>query len=105
MQLLSIGKSRVRHGEDTDGRSLWERGKWAQTRAKVKQAGRGTLRVSCAFESSMVVGTGAPEGVCDGGELAACPHVATNPGVRCAMRSERRLRRHSTARRLTTSAL
>jgi hypothetical protein len=41
MQLLSIGRSRVRHGEDTDGRPLCERGKWAQTPAKVKPAGQG----------------------------------------------------------------
>jgi hypothetical protein len=41
MQLLSIGKSRVRHGADADGRPLCERGKWAQTPATVKPAGQG----------------------------------------------------------------
>jgi hypothetical protein len=57
-QLLSIGKSRVRHGADADGRPLCERGKWAQTPGTVKPAGQGQPRASCAAGSS--TGAGRP---------------------------------------------
>src|SRR4051794_14897939 len=40
-QLLSIGKSRLPHRADADGRPLCERGKWAQTPATVKTRARG----------------------------------------------------------------